>query len=102
MSFMPPSAEVTLALSLRRGQSVRLLVQTLAYQREVVKRALDLHAGAAVLAHDHSSGAAEPSRADEVLTRTPKSALALVEVRVLGHLIVGRHQVVSLAERGLL
>ena len=67
-----------------------------------MKRALELHAGAVVLAHNHPSGAAEPSRADEFLTQTLKSALALVDVRVLDHLIVGRHEVVSFAERGLL
>jgi DNA repair protein RadC len=72
------------------------LTQTSVYPREVVKRALDLHAGAVVLAHNH------PSRADEYLTQTLKSALALIDVRVLDHLIVGRNEVVSFAERGLL
>ena len=72
------------------------------YPREVVKRALELHAGAVVLAHNHPSGAAEPSRADEYLTQTLKNALALVDVRVLDHLIVGHADVVSFAERGLL
>ena len=78
------------------------LTQTSVYPREVVKRALALHAGAVVLAHNHPSGAAEPSRADEFLTQTLKTALALVDVRVLDHLIVGRNEVVSFAERGLL
>jgi len=78
------------------------LTQASVYPREVVKRALELHAGAVVLAHNHPSGAAEPSRADEFLTQTLKSALALVDVRVLDHLIVGRNEVVSFAERGLL
>jgi DNA repair protein RadC len=55
-----------------------------------------------VLAHNHPSGAAEPSRADELLTQSLKSALALVDVRVLDHVVVGQGQVVSLAERGLL
>ena len=55
-----------------------------------------------ILAHNHPSGAAEPSRADESLTQTLKSALALVDVRVLDHLVVGRGEVVSFAERGLL
>jgi DNA repair protein RadC len=55
-----------------------------------------------VLAHNHPSGLAEPSRADEYLTQTLKSALELVDVRVLDHLVVGRGQVVSFAERGLL
>ena len=72
------------------------------YPREVVKRALELHAGAVVFAHNHPSGAAEPSRADEYLTQTLKSALALIDVRVLDHLVVGHDEVVSFAERGLL
>jgi DNA repair protein RadC len=78
------------------------LTQTSVYPREVVKRALALNAGAVVLAHNHPSGLAEPSRADEYLTQTLKSALALVDVRVLDHVIVGRGQTASLAERGLL
>jgi DNA repair protein RadC len=78
------------------------LTQTSVYPREVVKRALDLHAAAVILAHNHPSGAAEPSRADEYLTQTLKSALGLVDVRVLDHLVVGRGAVVSFAERGLL
>jgi DNA repair protein RadC len=78
------------------------LTQTSVYPREVVKRALALNAGAVILAHNHPSGVAEPSRADEFLTSTLKSALALVDVRVLDHLVVGRGVVVSMAERGLL
>lgn len=78
------------------------LTQTSVYPREVVRRALELHAAAVVLAHNHPSGLAEPSRADEYLTATLKSALALVDVRVLDHLVVGRTEVVSFAERGLL
>jgi DNA repair protein RadC len=78
------------------------LTQTSVYPREVVKAALAHNAGAVILAHNHPSGIAEPSRADEYLTATLKSALALVDVRVLDHLIVGQGQVVSLAERGLL
>ena len=78
------------------------LTQTSVYPREVVKRALELHAGAVVFAHNHPSGAAEPSRADEYLTQTLKSALALIDVRVLDHLVVGHDEVVSFAERGLL
>jgi DNA repair protein RadC len=68
----------------------------------VLRRALELNAGAVILAHNHPSGVAEPSRADEVLTQTLKSALQLVDVRVLDHLVVGRGGVVSMAERGLL
>lgn len=78
------------------------LTQTSVYPREVVKAALAHNAAAVVLAHNHPSGIAEPSRADEFLTATLKSALALVDVRVLDHVVVGRGQVVSLAERGLL
>ena len=78
------------------------LTQTSVYPREVVKRALELHAGALILAHNHPSGAAEPSKADEYLTQTLKAALQLVDVRVLDHLVVGRNEVVSFAERGLL
>ncbi len=78
------------------------LTQTAVYPREVVKRALALNAGALILAHNHPSGVAEPSRADEHLTLTLKQALALVDVRVLDHLVVGRKGVTSFAERGLL
>ena len=85
----------------RRCSAARL-TQTSVYPREVVKRALELGAAAVVLAHNHPSGAAEPSRADEYLTQTLKSALLLVDVRVLDHLVVGQADVVSFAERGLL
>jgi DNA repair protein RadC len=78
------------------------LTQTSVYPREVVKRALDLHAAAVILAHNHPSGSAEPSRADELLTQTLAAALRLVDVRVLDHVVVGADGVVSLAERGLL
>jgi DNA repair protein RadC len=78
------------------------LTQSSVYPREVVKRALELHAAAVILAHNHPSGAAEPSRADEYLTQTLKSALALIDVRILDHLVVGHSAVVSFAERGLL
>jgi DNA repair protein RadC len=78
------------------------LNQTSVYPREVVKEALALNAGAVVLAHNHPSGTAEPSRADEFLTNTLKSALHLIDVRVLDHLVVGGGNVLSFAERGLL
>lgn len=78
------------------------LTQTSVYPREVLKRALALDAAAVILAHNHPSGVAEPSRADEALTRHLASALQLIDVRVLDHLVVGRAQVVSFAERGLL
>jgi DNA repair protein RadC len=78
------------------------LSQTSVHPREVLKRALALNAAAVVLAHNHPSGLAEPSRADEFLTQTLRSALSLVDVRVLDHVVVGRGQVVSMAERGLM
>jgi DNA repair protein RadC len=78
------------------------LTQTSVYPREVVKRALAINAAAVMLAHNHPSGVAEPSKADEYLTRTLQSALGLVDVRVLDHFVVAREQVVSFAERGLL
>ena len=78
------------------------LAQTSVYPREVVKRALALNAAAVVLAHNHPSGVAEPSRADEALTHALRSALALVDVRVLDHFVVAPGTVVSFAERGLL
>ena len=78
------------------------LTQTSVYPREVIKRALALHAGAVVLSHNHPSGVAEPSRADEYLTQTLKTALQMIDVRVLDHIVVGQGQVVSMAERGLL
>lgn len=78
------------------------LSQSSVYPREVVKDALALNAAAVILCHNHPSGVTDPSRADEYLTSTLKSALALVDVRVLDHLIVGGGQVLSFAERGLL
>jgi DNA repair protein RadC len=78
------------------------LTQTSVYPREIVKRALELGAAAVVFAHNHPSGVAEPSRADESLTRALRGALAMVDVRVLDHLVVGRGTTVSFAERGLL
>lgn len=78
------------------------LMQTSVYPREVVKEALRLNAAAVIFAHNHPSGVPEPSRADSLLTTTLTSALSLVDVRVLDHLIVGGGQVVSFADRGLL
>lgn len=78
------------------------VAQTSVYPREVVKRALQHNAGAVLLAHNHPSGVCEPSRADEHLTMTIKQALALVDVRVLDHIVVSNHQATSFAERGLL
>ena len=76
--------------------------QTSVYPREVVKEALARNAAAVILAHNHPSGLAEPSRADELLTQRLKSALELIDVRVLDHFIVGGHGTMSFAERGLL
>ena len=78
------------------------LTQTSVYPREVVKRALHYNAGAVILAHNHPSGVAEPSHADETLTQALKQALALVDIRVLDHFIVAGSSVLSFAERGLL
>ena len=78
------------------------LTQTSVYPREVVIRALAHHAASVVLAHNHPSGSAQPSRADEMLTQTLKTALALVDVRVLDHFVVTTSQAVSMAELGLL
>lgn len=78
------------------------LTQTSVYPREIVIRALALNADSVVLAHNHPSGAAKPSRADEALTQTLKAALGLVDVRVLDHFVVTSTQVVSMAELGLL
>ncbi len=78
------------------------LTHTSVHAREVVKEALALNAGAVVLMHNHPSGAAEPSRADENVTAMLKAALQLVDVRVLDHLVVGQGAVLSFAERGLL
>ena len=77
------------------------LTQTSVYPREVVLRALHLQAAAVVLAHNHPSGSVQPSRADEALTQTLKAALALVDVRVLDHVIVAQGQALSMAEKGL-
>ena len=78
------------------------LAQTSVYPREVLRQALLLNAGAAILVHNHPSGIAEPSRADEVLTQSLVAALRVVEVRVLDHLVVGAGCVTSFAERGLM
>ena len=78
------------------------LTQTSVYPREVVKAALRANAAAVIFAHNHPSGVAEPSHADEILTRSLKSALALVDVQVLDHFIVAGPRVLSFAERGLL
>lgn len=78
------------------------LTQTSVYPREVVLRALHHQAAAVVLAHNHPSGSVLPSRADEALTQTLKTTLALVDVRVLDHVIVAPGQALSMADKGLL
>lgn len=78
------------------------LTQTSVYPREVVKRALHHNSAAVIFAHNHPSGVAEPSRADESLTKALKDALALVDVRVLDHFVIAGNAALSFAERGLL
>ncbi len=78
------------------------LAQTSVYPREVVKAALARNAAAMIFAHNHPSGVAEPSRADELLTQALKQALALVDIRTLDHFVVADGRLTSFAERGLL
>jgi len=78
------------------------LTQTSVYPREIVKAGLKMNAAAVIFAHNHPSGAAQPSQADELLTRNLKEALALVDIKVLDHFIVAGNQAISFAERGLL
>ena len=75
---------------------------TSVYPREVVKEALTINAAAVILAHNHPSGIAEPSQADERITKRIKSALELVDIRLLDHVIVGAGTATSLANRGLI
>jgi len=78
------------------------LTQTSVYPREIVKAGLKANAAAVIFAHNHPSGVAQPSQADELLTRNLREALALVEIKVLDHFIVAGSQALSFAERGLL
>ena len=78
------------------------LTQTAVYPREIVKAGLRANAAAVIFAHNHPSGAAQPSQADELLTRNLKDALALVDIKVLDHFVVAGNQAISFAERGLL
>ena len=78
------------------------LTQTSVYPREIVKAGLKANAAAVIFAHNHPSGVAQPSQADELLTRNLKEALSLVDIKVLDHFIVAGHQTLSFAERGLL
>ena len=96
--FLDSQHRLIAAEELARGT----LAQTSVYPREVVKAALARNAAAVIFAHNHPSGVAEPSRADELLTQSLRSALALVDVRTLDHLVVAGPRVTSFAERGLL
>jgi DNA repair protein RadC len=78
------------------------LTQTSVYPREIVRAALRVNAAAVIFAHNHPSGVAQPSQADELLTRSLVDALALIEVKVLDHFVVAGAQAISFAERGLL
>ncbi len=75
---------------------------TSVYPREVVKQALSVNAAAVIVAHNHPSGVAEPSQADERITRRLKSALELVDIRLLDHLVIGDGKASSLAKRGMI
>ena len=96
--FLDSQNRLLAACELFRGT----LAQTSVYPREVVKAALAHNAAAVIFAHNHPSGVAEPSRADELLTAALKQALALVHIRTLDHFVVACQRVVSFAERGLL
>ncbi|MDH4323753.1 MAG: DNA repair protein RadC [Betaproteobacteria bacterium] len=96
--FMDAQHRVIGAEELFRGT----LTQTSVYPREVVKSALAANAATVIFAHNHPSGVAQPSQADELLTRQLREALALVDVRVLDHFIIAGNQALSFAERGLL
>ncbi len=96
--FLDAQHRVIAADELFRGT----LTQTSVYPREIVKAALRHNAAALIFAHNHPSGLAEPSRADEALTSALKQALTLVDVRVLDHFVIAGAGAVSFAERGLL
>ncbi len=96
--FLDSQNRVLAAEELFRGT----LAQTSVYPREVVKAALARNAAAMIFAHNHPSGVAEPSRADELLTQALKQALALVDIRTLDHFVIAGGRLTSFAERGLL
>ena len=96
--FLDSQNRLIVAEELFRGT----LAQTSVYPREVVKQALRHNSAGVIFAHNHPSGVAEPSRADELLTSALKQALALVDIRVLDHFVVAGTKVISFAERGLL
>lgn len=94
--FLDAQNRVIAAEELARGT----LTQTSVYPREVVRRALHHNAAGLIVAHNHPSGVAEPSQADELLTRSLKESLALLEVRLLDHFVVAGNKLISFAERG--
>jgi DNA repair protein RadC len=96
--FMDSQNRVIACEELFRGT----LTQTSVYPREVVLEALKRNAASVIMCHNHPSGSVQPSKADEALTQMLKSALALVDVRVLDHMIVTRAKVLSFAEEGLI
>ena len=96
--FLDTQHRVIVSEELFRGT----LSQTSVYPREVVKRALAHNAAAVILAHNHPSGAAEPSQSDQLLTTALKQALGLVDIRVLDHFVVAGNQTLSFAEKGLI
>ena len=110
LHFMGKEHEVFMVILLNAQNRVLMteelfrgtLTQTSVYPREIVKCALRANAAAVIFAHNHPSGIAEPSRADEMLTQSLKQALALVDVKVLDHFVVGGDSVMSFAERGLI
>jgi DNA repair protein RadC len=110
LTYLGQTAEVFMVLYLdAKNQLIEAaplfrgsLSSTSVYPREVVKAALAANAAAVIFAHNHPSGDVEPSRADIALTKTLKDALALVEIRVVDHVIVGQGQVFSLAQHGLI
>lgn len=95
--FLTAQNQLIAAEELFRGT----LTQTSVYPREVVKAALAHNAAAVILCHNHPSGAVEPSNADRWITDSLKSALALIDVKVLDHIVVAGAQSMSFAERGL-
>lgn len=96
--FLDAQHRVVVVEELFRGT----LTQTSVYPREVVKAALRVNGAAVLFAHNHPSGVAQPSNADEMITRSLRDALALVDVKVLDHFIVAGNQTLSFSERGLL
>ena len=96
--FLSSQHELIEAREMHRGT----LTQTSVYPREIVRAALRVNAGAVILTHNHPGGKADPSGADRSLTEVLKAALALVDVRVLDHIVVTKYRCVSFAERGLM